>query len=315
MADSAASPPRLGIDIGGTKIQFVLLRDGELVAERRVNTPKSLADITKVLVEGLTHFRAYFGALDFIGMCAPGSAHPDTNLWRNANILALNGHDLAAHFATALTQEVIIENDANCFALSCAQQPDAPANELLYALTVGTGLGGGLVHDGHLISGASGLAAEAGHVPLSLLPEATTDWPECYCGQHGCTEQLLSGTGLSNFHLRHTQQNRSAKEILAAAAANENGARTSLDQFKRSFAHYLATIIQLLDPHRIVIGGGMAAQTSLWQEIFAQVEPLCFSKEIQTKFEIIADSALQAARGAAYLTPSAHTPKLTDIYA
>ncbi len=170
MADSAASPPRLGIDIGGTKIQFVLLRDGELVAERRVNTPKGLADITQVLVDGLTHFRSYFGPLHFIGICAPGSAHPDTNLWRNANILALNGHDLEAHFATALEQEVIIENDANCFALSCANSPDTAAHETLYALTVGTGLGGGLVHNGHLITGAGGLAAEAGHVPLSSCP-------------------------------------------------------------------------------------------------------------------------------------------------
>ncbi|AVX06157.1 glucokinase (plasmid) [Maritalea myrionectae] len=315
MVDSAASPPRLGIDIGGTKIQFVLLRDGELVAERRVNTPKGLADITQVLVDGLTHFRAYFGSLQFIGICAPGSAHPDTNLWRNANILALNGHDLAAHFANALEQEVIIENDANCFALSCAHHERQRGAEMVYALTVGTGLGGGLVHDGRLITGAGGLAAEAGHVPLSLLPDLTADWPECYCGQHGCTEQLLSGTGLSQFHLRQTDQHKTAIEIVSAAAANDNAAQASLDQFKRSFAKYLATIIQLVDPHRIVIGGGMAAQTALWQDIFAQVEPLCFSKEIKTTFEIVTDSALQAARGAAYLAPISSYTEQAEIYA
>lgn len=315
MVDSAASPPRLGIDIGGTKIQFVLLRDGELVAERRVNTPKGLADITQVLVDGLTHFRAYFGPLQFIGICAPGSAHPDTNLWRNANILALNGHDLAAHFANALEQEVIIENDANCFALSCAHIERQKGAEMVYALTVGTGLGGGLVHDGRLITGAGGLAAEAGHAPLSLLPDLTADWPECYCGQQGCTEQLLSGTGLSQFHLRQTDQHKTAVEIVSAAAANDNAAQASLDQFKRSFAKYLATIIQLVDPHRIVIGGGMAAQTTLWQDIFAQVEPLCFSKEIKTTFEIVTDSALQAARGAAYLAPISSYTEQAEIYA
>ncbi|TDQ60393.1 fructokinase [Maritalea mobilis] len=315
MADKDASPPRLGIDIGGTKIQFVLLRDGELVAERRVNTPKQIADITNILVDGVTHFRAYFGQIEFIGICAPGSAHPDTNIWRNANILSLNGHDLSSHFSAALGQEIIIENDANCFALSCAHNEHRAPSEMVYALTVGTGLGGGFVKDGQLIKGAGGLAAEAGHVPLSLLPEATSDWPTCYCGQRGCTEQLLSGTGLSQFHARQSQRQRSAIEILADANQQDNAALASLDQFKRSFAHYLATIIQLLDPHRIVIGGGMAAQTALWQEIFAQVEPLCFSKEIKTKFEIVSDSALQAARGAAYLAPNSSYTEQAKIYA
>jgi fructokinase len=315
MVDSAASPPRLGIDIGGTKIQFVLLRDGELVAERRVNTPKSLADITQTLIDGVTHFRAYFGQIDFIGICAPGSAHPETASWRNANILALNGHDLAAHFSQALSQDVIIENDANCFALSCAHGETGASPEMVYALTVGTGLGGGLVKDGQLIKGAAGLTAEAGHVPLSLLPEATADWPTCYCGQRGCTEQLLSGTGLSQFHARQSQRERSAIEILADANRQDNAALASLDQFKRSFAHYLVTIIQLLDPHRIVIGGGMAAQTRLWHEVFAQVEPLCFSKEIKTKFEIVGDSALQAARGAAYLAPNSSYSEQAKFYA
>ncbi|MCF4097355.1 ROK family protein [Maritalea mediterranea] len=315
MADSAASPPRLGIDLGGTKIQFVLLRDGELVAERRVNTPKSLTDITQVLVDGAAHFRAYFGQIGFIGMCAPGSAHPDTGLWRNANILTLNGHDLAAHFAQALAQQVVIENDANCFALSCAYDENGAAPEMVYALTVGTGLGGGLVYNGQLIKGAGGLAAEAGHVPLSLLPEATADWPLCYCGQRGCTEQLLSGTGLSQYHARQHAQEQSAIDILGDAARGEPAAQASLEQFKCSFAHYLATIIQLLDPHRLVIGGGMAAQTTLWQEIFVQVEPLCFSKQIKTKFEIAGDSALQAARGAAYLTSNSSHTEQAKIYA
>lgn len=268
----ATPQPTIGIDVGGTKLESVVLApDGRERWRERVPTPAGDYDGTVAAIAGLVA-RAEAacglrGAL--VGLGTPGSALPDGRL-RNANSTCLNGRRFQADLEHTLGRPLRLANDANCLALSEALDGAAAAAPVVFAVILGTGVGGGLVVDGRLRAGANGLAGEWGHNPLPAPQDDERPGPRCYCGRHGCLESWVSGPALAADHARRTAAGRSggadaraadtpdAHEIVRRAAAGDAAAQATLDRHADRLARALAGVVNLIDPDVIVLGGGLS---------------------------------------------------------
>ena len=292
---------RIGIDIGGTKIDAILLGPaGDVLFERRVATPQGYGGII-----------AAVGALvaatgdntASIGIGSPGSASPVTGLWRNANILVCNGKPFTADLQAALGRPVRMENDANCFALSEAQDGAGAGHGIVAFFTVGTALGGGLVIDGKVRSGPNAEAAEFGHLPLPW-PDAS-EWPPlpCFCGKAGCVEQYVSGTGMARNYRTATGRDLAGKDIVARARAGEAEAAAALRRLSRRFGKLVAALVNTLDPDIFVVGGGMSGLPELVEHIPEQAARFSFSRAAQVKVVRAHHGEKSGVRGAARLWP------------
>jgi len=256
---------RIGIDLGGTKIEGLgLAADGREIGRRRVATPRGDYEGTIRAVVGLVEaMEADAGEWGSVGIGIPGTVSPETGLVKNANSTWLNGRPLPADLARALARPVRVANDANCFALSEAHDGAGAGAAVVFGVIVGTGCGGGIVVNGEVLRGPNGLAGEWGHTPLPWPGPGEWPGPSCYCGRTGCIETFLSGPGLVRDHGGALP----AEEIVRQAASGEPEACGALARYEERMARALAAIINILDPDVIVLGGGLSNVNRLYDRV------------------------------------------------
>ena len=272
---AATAPPALGVDLGGTKIEAVVLdADGDPRWRRRVATPQGDYEATlDALCRLVRAGEAETGVRGMtVGIGTPGSTTGDGRI-RNANSTCLNGRPLQADLEARLRRPLRLANDADCLALSEAVDGAAAGARVVFAVILGTGVGGGLVVDGRLLTGANGLGGEWGHNPLPWPSEAEVrDAPACWCGQRGCIEAWLSGPALAQDHLRTampagTAAAADAVQIAARAAAGDAACQASLRRHEERLGRALAAVINLIDPDAIVLGGGLSRLAGLAERV------------------------------------------------
>jgi fructokinase len=294
---------RIGVDLGGTKIEAIALgADGKVLASRRVATPahdyaaiaRAAADLARAL-ESETGGRASVG----IGM--PGAISPKTGLVKNSNTVALNGRPFDRDIAAALGRPARIENDANCFALSEAVDGAGAGARVVFGVILGTGVGGGLIAGGALMSGRNGIAGEWGHNPLPLMREGEYPGRRCYCGHDGCIETFLCGGGLSREFYARAGVSLKGEEIAARADAGDANALASLDVYRDRLARALASVVNIVDPDVIVLGGGLSSIARLYDGLERLVEHYAFSDALETRVLRNVHGASGGVRGAAWL--------------
>jgi fructokinase len=259
---------RIGIDLGGTKIEGIALDGSDQAARMRVGTPHgdypATIEAVATTVEALEQ-RA--GSRGSVGVGIPGTISAGTGLVKNANSVWLIGKPLLADLQRRLDREVRIANDANCFAVSEAADGAATGAEVVFGVIVGTGTGAGIVVRGELVSGSNGIAGEWGHNPLPWPADEERPGPACYCGRSGCIETFLSGPGLQAAYERHTRRQRTPAQIVEDAAGGDQSARDALALYAERMARALASVINVLDPDVIVLGGGMSNIASLYEDV------------------------------------------------
>lgn len=264
------STTRIGIDLGGTKIEGVVLGPTEPaieLARRRVSTPTGAENIIAAVVDLVRSLERETASVASVGVGTPGAISPATGLLENSNTLALNGRPLDAELAQALGREVVLENDANCLALSEARDGAGAGARVVFAVIIGTGVGGGLVVDGHLVRGKNAIAGEWGHNPLPWTNAWERPGLPCYCGHRGCIETWLCGEGLAREYLLLTGHRLPAIDVAERASAGEPTARQALSIYAERMSRALAPVINLIDPDVIVLGGGLSNIEMLYDEV------------------------------------------------
>jgi fructokinase len=297
---------RIGVDLGGTKIEALAL-DGtnrELL-RRRTATPAgdyaATVATVKTLVEGL---EAQLGARGTVGVGIPGAVSPATGLVKNANSTWLIGRPLDRDLAQALGRPVRLANDANCFALSEAADGAGAGAGLVFGVILGTGVGGGIAIAGRVLTGANAIAGEWGHNPLPAPRDEERPGPRCYCGRLGCIECFLSGPALARDHEAATGQCLAPVEILACAEAGDRAAGATLERYEDRLARGLAGVINLLDPDVIVLGGGLSRMTRLYERVPRLWGRHVFSDRVDTRLCPPVHGDSSGVRGAAWLWPA-----------
>jgi fructokinase len=288
------APLRIGVDIGGTKIEALALDSaGREILRKRVPTPRGDYDATISAVAGLVR-EIGDGT---VGIGIPGALSRATGLVKNANSTWLIGRPLQQDLEKAIGREVRLENDANCFALSEAVDGAGQGARVVFGVILGTGVGGGIVVDGRVLTGPNAIAGEWGHNPLPLPAASDLPLPPCYCGRFGCIETYLSGPGLARDHQQITGASLTPEEIVSLQGE-------SLRRYEERLARALATVINLLDPDVIVLGGGMSNIERLYIEVPRLWGPHVFSDRVTTRLARHAHGDSSGVRGAAWLWAS-----------
>ena len=295
---------RIGIDVGGTKIEGIALAPaGDVVVRQRVNTPRDYAECLEAITSMVLAIEQQTGARASVGVGIPGTIVPATGLVKNANSVWLNGKPLGRDLEVQLQRPVRVMNDANCFALSEAADGAGANADVVFGVILGTGVGGGIVVGGRCLTGANLIAGEWGHNPLP--------WPEpderlgtaCYCGKYGCIETWGSGPGLERDHARHTGQMLSTREVVSLAAVGDHDASATMARYHDRLARSLAAIINILDPDVIVLGGGMSNIDGLAEHISVRLPRYVFSDSVVTRVVRNAHGDSSGVRGAAWAWP------------
>jgi fructokinase len=294
---------RLGIDLGGTKIEIVALDEaGRIILRERTSTPKADYDASIGAICDLVHAaEARLGRRGSVGVAIPGTISPKTGLVKNANSTALIGHTLDQDLAQALARPVRTANDANCFALSEASDGAAAGAEIVFGIIAGTGVGGGVCIGGRVLIGAHAIAGEWGHNPLPRPRADEVPGPDCYCGRKGCIESWCSGPALAAQFESATGRRLAAHEIAALAAQGDADASRTMEDFLDRFARSIAHLVNILDPDVIVLGGGLSNIEMLYRELPGRVEPYAFSPEGATRIVKNMHGDSSGVRGAAWL--------------
>lgn len=297
---------RVGIDLGGTKIEAVALAPGgEELARRRRPTPRGdYEGILRTIGELIDEVSAGLDVAEAVGVGTPGSVSPFDGLMKNSNSVVLNGKPLDRDLEEFLGRPVIMRNDADCFALSEAVDGAAAGAEVVFGVILGTGVGGGVVVDGEVRTGPNRTGGEWGHNPLPWSADDERPGPDCYCGKTGCIETWVSGPGFSADHARATGQRIDPPVIVAAAREGDDAARASLDRYIDRLARGLATIINVLDPDVVVLGGGMSNVDELYTEVPKRWPRYVFGGEVATRLERNVHGDSSGVRGAAMLVPT-----------
>lgn len=298
---------RIGIDLGGTKIEGLVLDKGGVERERlRVATPASSyeADI-EAIVDLIAQLEGKAGERCSIGIAHPGAISPATGLMKNANSTQLNGRSLKADLEGRLAREVRMANDANCFAVSEASDGAAAGCAIVFGVILGTGVGGGVVIDGRPLTGAQAIAGEWGHNPLPFPTDSERPGPRCYCGRSGCIETWLSGPRLQEQFAQRSGRPLRATEIAEAAQAGDAEAAAQMELYCDRLARALAGIVNILDPHAIVLGGGLSKISQLYERVPQLWTRYVFSEpdRIVTKLLAPVHGDSSGVRGAAWLWP------------
>ena len=296
---------RIGIDLGGTKIEAIALDEaGATLLRRRVPTPAG--DYTRPLstvADLVATAEKELGQQGTVGVAAPGSISTRTGLIKNSNSTVLNGKPLDRDLSTLLGRPVRLENDANCFALSEAVDGAGADADLVFGVILGTGVGGGLVIGRKIIVGHNRIAGEWGHNPLPWPHDNERPGPACYCGKHGCIETFLCGAALARDYRSRTGKDLTAEEIALAADSGDVPARECLVLYQDRLARGLATIINVFDPDVIVLGGGLSNIVQLYAGLPALVGSYAFSDGVDTAIKRAAHGDSSGVRGAAWLWP------------
>ena len=294
---------RIGVDLGGTKIEAVALAaDGAERFRRRIDSPRGDYQATLDAIRSIVAAAEdSCGERGLVGVGMPGTISPATGLVKNANSTWLNGQRLHEDLERTLGRSVRLANDANCFALSEATDGAGAGARVVFGVIIGTGTGGGIVVDGQVLVGANAVGGEWGHNALPW-PDAD-EWPgpPCYCGLHGCIETFLSGSGLQRAHAGANPP--SARDIAAAAARGDAASIAAIDRYSRRLAKALATVINLLDPDVIVLGGGLSNIGSLYDAVPSLWTKWVFSDAVTTKLARARHGDASGVRGAAWLWP------------
>ena len=297
---------RLGVDVGGTKIEIIALdqQGGELL-RLRTDTPSGDYDATVETIAALVQqadetLRARSST---VGIGIPGVESPATGLIKNANSTWLIGRDLRADLERSLGRPVRLANDANCFAMSEAADGAGAGARVVFGVILGTGVGGGIVIDGQPLVGANAIAGEWGHNPLPWPEDDERPGPPCYCGRSGCIEQFLSGPGMSAAFLLDGGAAMTAADIVSAAAGGDKQAEMTLARYEHRLGRALASVINVLDPDVIVLGGGLSNIARLYEKVPAIWSRWVFSDTVATKLRKNVHGDSSGVRGAAWLWP------------
>lgn len=290
---------RIGIDLGGTKIEIAVLDPaGGIALRRRVDTPPGYDGVVAAIAGLVRAAEAELGVQASVGVGIPGVISPATGLVKNANSQVLIGHALDQDLAAALARPVRVENDANCFALSEAADGAGAGQRCVFGVIIGTGCGGGVIVDGRVLAGRNRVAGEWGHTPLPWPREDEWPQPPCWCGQTGCLELYLSGTGIAR-----SCDAPNAASVLRRAEAGDAAATAALDRHADRLARGLAVVVNVLDPDVIVLGGGVSNMAHLYERVPALLAHHVFSDALTTPVLRNLHGDSSGVRGAAWLWP------------
>ena len=294
---------RIGIDLGGTKIEAVALDErSNVLARRRIATPRDDYDATLSAIVSLVRaVEREAGATGTVGVGIPGTISPATGLVKNSNSTWMNGRPLAEDLPRLLGRAVRFANDANCLALSEATDGAAAGARIVFAVILGTGTGGGIVVNGHVLVGSNAIAGEWGHNPLPEPRREELPGPACYCGRSGCIETFLSGPGLARDYEAAGGDVVDAAEIARRADNAEPRAVDCLARYEDRFARALGSIINVIDPDVIVVGGGLSNIERLYASVPKLWAPYVFSDAVRTRLVRAVHGDSSGVRGAAWL--------------
>jgi fructokinase len=295
---------RFGIDLGGTKIELIALDDGAVRLQRRVPTPAHdyeaiLDSITELIASAERELRARGS----VGVGMPGAISRHTGAIKNANTQVLNGRALDRDLSGKLGREVRVQNDANCFALSEATDGAGRNAEVVFGVILGTGVGGGIVVHKTCLTGRNAIAGEWGHNPLPAPSAADLPLPACYCGRSGCIETYLAGPSLQRDHARAGGADLPAHEIARRAAHGDVQAEAALERYCERLARALASVVNILDPDAIVLGGGLSQIGRLYERVPELWARYIFSDRVETALVQAEHGDSSGVRGAAWLWP------------
>jgi len=297
---------RAGVDLGGTKIEILVLdAGGRERFRRRVATPQN--DYTAILdaiAALVADADASIGARCSVGIGTPGSVSRATGLLRGSNSVCLNGMPIRRDLEAVLARPIRISNDANCFALSEATDGVAQGADVVFGVILGTGVGGGIVVSRRVLDGPNGIAGEWGHNPLPWPRDDERPGDACFCGRRGCVETFLSGPGLARDHLAHTSESLPAPEIGRRAAAGDAAASATLARYEERLARALAHVVNIVDPDVIVLGGGLSNMDRLYGNVPRLWTNWIFSDRVDTRLAKHLHGDASGVRGAAWLWPA-----------
>lgn len=294
---------RIGVDLGGTKIEIVALdAAGNQRLRRRVATPQGDYAATLATIGALVDAAENeLGERGSVGVGIPGAESADSGLVKNASSTCLIGQPLRRDLQTLLGREIRVTNDANCFALSEAIDGAGQGAEVVFGVILGTGVGGAIVVRERVLTGVNRIAGEWGHNPLPYPEQETLMPPRCYCGRQGCVETWLSGPSLAADHARHGGETLTAKQIAERAEAGDGDCAATLARYHRRLAKALAQVINIVDPSVIVLGGGISNIESLYTEVPALWGDYVFSDQVHTRLRRHRHGDSSGVRGAAWL--------------
>lgn len=294
---------RLGIDLGGTKIEIIALdASGAELYRHRIATPQGDYRGTLQAIARLVHDAEHeVGARGSVGIGTPGAISRANGRLKNSNSICLNDQPLLQDLQQRLDRDIRISNDANCFALSEATDGAAAGAEVVFGVIAGTGTGAGIVVRGQVLEGPNAIAGEWGHNPLPWPRDDERPGAACYCGRHGCIETFLSGPGLTRDHLHMTGESRGAPEIVRGAEQGDTRCEATLQRYEERMARALAHIINILDPHIIVLGGGMGNIARLYVNVPRLWGRYVFSDRVDTRLVAPMFGDSSGVRGAAWL--------------
>ncbi len=295
---------RLGVDLGGTKIEILALESGgrEILRERAATPRGAYEDIVRAIVGLVNAAESKLGRKGSLGVCIPGAVSRKTGLVKNANSTVLIGHPLDYDLSQALARPIRMENDANCFTLSEASDGAAAGANVVFGIIAGTGVGGGLCVHGRVLRGAHSIAGEWGH---NSLPRPTAQElqiaPECYCGKKGCIETWCSGPAIARHYEARTGKPLALPDIIEASLYCEPYAVSEMEAFYDRFARAISSVVNILDPDVIVLGGGVSNIEALYKELPRRVEAHSFTPEDATRVVKNRHGDSSGVRGAAWL--------------
>lgn len=294
---------RLGVDLGGTKIEIIALGDdGSELLRRRIATPKDGYEAVLQAIAELVHTaERELEAQGTVGIGTPGAISKATHLLKNSNSVCLNGRAMLRDLEAILARPVRIENDANCFALSEARDGAAAGASVVFGVIVGTGTGGGVVVNGQVLTGANGIAGEWGHNALPWPEKSEYPGPACYCGRKGCIETYLSGPGMARDHEWRSGERLEPVQIVRRARGGDALCEATLRSYEHRMARSLAHVINILDPEVIVLGGGMSNISRLYVNVPRLWGKYIFSDTVETRLLPPKHCDSSGVRGAAWL--------------
>jgi len=301
---------RIGVDLGGTKIEAIALDDaGRVAARRRRPTPRNDYRATiEAIGELVAALEAETGGRASVGIAMPGAVSPATGRIKNANSTWLIDRPFDSDIAARLGRPVRLRNDANCLALSEAADGAGAGAATLFAVILGTGVGGGIVVNDGLLVGANAIAGEWGHNPLPWPETSEMPGPPCYCGRHACIETFLSGPALARDYAKHTGRTCEPPEIAARAEAGDRDGEAALARYERRLARALAHVINIVDPDVIVLGGGVSNLSRLYAAVPRLWTAFVFSDTVATRLVPARHGDSSGVRGAARLWPPDEAP-------
>tara|TARA_A100001037_G_scaffold306776_2_gene355360 strand:+ start:4271 stop:5239 length:969 start_codon:yes stop_codon:yes gene_type:complete len=315
-ADHLETDTRYGVDVGGTKIEAIALSsDGKVHDRKRIPTPRGdYGGTVRAIADLVCAMERRAGHSGTVGVGIPGTVSPSTGLVKNANSTWLIGKPFDRDLAEALERPVRVANDANCFALSEAVDGAGRQAAVVFGVIIGTGTGGGLVVNGEVIIGPNAIAGEWGHNPLPWPAENESPGPRCYCGKRGCIETFLSGPGLARDHAMINQGDLTAEAIATHAEESDERALNTIARYEERMARALASVINVIDPNVIVLGGGCSKIGRLYRNVPRLWNRYVFSDEITTELRPNVHGDSSGVRGAAWLWPSKQSRSAASQY-